>query len=146
MRAGHLSGGPRSLTNKRPFVLKSRACRLSPRAIVSGLISLLPPSQPRYNQVVTRQLEAVFVGGVLRPLEPPPLTENQHILVTISDVPGPATPPNRAEEMKWLGEHGDEFRGQWLALRSSELLSSGPRALVVREEARQKGCPRPLNI
>ncbi len=95
---------------------------------------------------MTRQLEAVFVGGVLRPLEPLTLTENQHVLVTISDAPVPATSPSRAEEMKWLSAHGDEFRGQWLALRGSELLSSGPRALVVREEARQKGCPRPLMV
>jgi predicted DNA-binding antitoxin AbrB/MazE fold protein len=34
-----------------------------------------------------RQLEAVFEQGVLRPLEPLSLQEQQHVFVTITDVP-----------------------------------------------------------
>ena len=34
---------------------------------------------------MTKQVEAVYENGVLRPLEPLPLAENQHVKVTISE-------------------------------------------------------------
>ena len=34
-----------------------------------------------------RQVQAVYEGGRLRPLEPLALTEHQHVIVTIEDVP-----------------------------------------------------------
>jgi predicted DNA-binding antitoxin AbrB/MazE fold protein len=36
---------------------------------------------------MTRQVEAVFREGVLRPVEPLVLAENEHVLVTISNIP-----------------------------------------------------------
>lgn len=36
---------------------------------------------------MTRQLEAIFQGGVLRPLQPLPLLEDQKVFVTIATIP-----------------------------------------------------------
>lgn len=38
---------------------------------------------------MTRQLEAVFQGGVLRPLQPLNLLEDQKVLVTVATIPAP---------------------------------------------------------
>ena len=35
---------------------------------------------------MTKQVEAVYENGLLRPLEPLPLAEQQHVQVTISDL------------------------------------------------------------
>ena len=101
---------------------------------------------PAYNQIMARQLEAVFKEGVLRPVEPLLLAENQHVLVTIADIPEPVTSLTRTDESKWLQMNQDEYRGQWVALQGKELVSYGPEALVVRDEARRKGFPRPLMV
>lgn len=95
---------------------------------------------------MTRQLEAVFTQGVLRPVEPLSLTENQHVIVTISDVPTPVISLSRDEELNWLQLHQNEYRGQWVALQGSELLSFGAKAIAVREAAGEKGFDRPLMI
>ena len=54
---------------------------------------------------MTRQLEAVFEGGVLRPLEPLPLREKQRVLITITDTPSGAEDFTRKAEMEWLHQH-----------------------------------------
>jgi len=36
---------------------------------------------------MTKQVEAVYENGVLRPLEPLPLDEHQRVTLTVSDVP-----------------------------------------------------------
>ncbi len=38
---------------------------------------------------MTRQVEAVYENGVLRPLEPLPLDEHQRVTVTVSDTEDP---------------------------------------------------------
>jgi predicted DNA-binding antitoxin AbrB/MazE fold protein len=94
---------------------------------------------------MVQQLEAVFEHGVLRPLEPLSLTENQHVLVTISDFPADSeAASHRYEEQEWLSVHSGEYRGQWVALQGNVLLSHGPRAQAVLDEARRKGVQRPL--
>jgi predicted DNA-binding antitoxin AbrB/MazE fold protein len=96
---------------------------------------------------MVKQLEAVFEQGVLRPLEPLSLTENQHVLVTISDFPADTeVASHRYEEQEWLSVHGHEYRGQWLALQGNALISHGPRAQAVLDEARRKGVPLPLIV
>lgn len=102
---------------------------------------------------MVQQLEAVFEQGVLRPLEPLSLTENQHVLVTISDIiEAEKTSAQvdkasaRVDEREWLSIHRGEYRGQWVALQGNVLLSHGPRAQAVLDEARRKGVPRPLLV
>ncbi|HXB68801.1 MAG TPA: antitoxin AF2212-like protein [Candidatus Acidoferrales bacterium] len=93
---------------------------------------------------MTRQVEAVFEQGVLRPLEPLSLPEQQHVFVTITDVPVKGTGGSRQAEMAWLDAHGHEYLGQWVALQGDVLLSHGSNARAVRDEARQKGIQFPL--
>jgi predicted DNA-binding antitoxin AbrB/MazE fold protein len=102
---------------------------------------------------MVQQLEAVFEQGVLRPLEPLSLTENQHVLVTISDIKAAEKPSravdkiaSRVAEQDWLSAHGHEYRGQWVALQGDVLLSHGPKGQAVLDEARNKGVPRPLLV
>lgn len=96
---------------------------------------------------MTRQVEAVFKDGVFRPVEQGLLlAENQHVMITISDMPTAVPSVGREEELKWLRSHGSEYRGQWVALQGGDLLSHGDKALAVRKEARKKGFARPLMV
>ena len=93
-----------------------------------------------------RQLEAVFEGGVLRPLEPLSLKENQRVLLTVTDAPSVTEKSERKAEMEWLRQHEHRYLGQWVALDGSTLLSHGSDAHAVRDEARQKGIMQPLLV
>jgi predicted DNA-binding antitoxin AbrB/MazE fold protein len=100
---------------------------------------------------MVRELEAVFENGLLRPLEPLSLEEQQRVHVTITDVTladamSPDTFNHRYPEQKWLAAHQLEYAGQWVALEGDVLLSHGPDALAVREEARRKGVDLPLMV
>ncbi len=95
-----------------------------------------------------RELEAVFEGGVLRPLEPLSLVENQHVRVTIADAPAvrEVAYNDRRAEQEWIAAHGDEYPGEWVALEGEALLSHGADAFAVRDEARGKGVQHPLMV
>lgn len=93
-----------------------------------------------------RQLEAVFEGGVLRPLEPLSLKEKQRVLVTITDTSPVAAELARKAEMEWLDENKHLYLGQWVALHGSTLMSHGSDARTVRDQARQKGVFRPFLV
>lgn len=99
---------------------------------------------------MVKQLEAVFEGGVLRPLAPLALPEHQRVTITIDTrevavAPAAMKPYNdRKAEMAWLAAHSDEYRGQWVALDGDTLVSHGLQALAVRDEARSKGVEVPL--
>jgi predicted DNA-binding antitoxin AbrB/MazE fold protein len=93
---------------------------------------------------MVHRFEAVFENGVLRPLGPLPLKDHQRVTLTIADE-SPVENPRYAEQ-RWLREHGAEYEGQWLALDGDRLLSHGPQARPVREEARRKGVDRPLMV
>lgn len=99
-----------------------------------------------YNRLMVRQLEAVYEHGILRPLQPLSLDERQHVLVTIADLPDVHAVAARSEEQEWIRNHGALYAGQWVALHGSELVSHGPKARVVRDEARAKGVERPLLV
>ena len=54
---------------------------------------------------MTRVVEAIFEDGVLKPLEPLPLTNQQHVTLTVHDsVEGPEPPNARRAEMRWIGD------------------------------------------
>jgi predicted DNA-binding antitoxin AbrB/MazE fold protein len=95
---------------------------------------------------MVRQLEAIFEQGVLRPLEPLSLPEKQHVLLTITDVTAMNAVNARSAEQEWLSDHSHEYRGQWVALDGSVLLGHGPKARLVRDQARQKGIQQPLLV
>ena len=92
-----------------------------------------------------RHLEAVYEGGVLRPLEALPLSEKQHVIITITDELLPETAINdRKREMQWVRLHGQEYAGKWVAVEGDRLLSSGRKAKPVLEHAQAQGVARPL--
>jgi predicted DNA-binding antitoxin AbrB/MazE fold protein len=95
---------------------------------------------------MTRQLEAVFEKGLLRPMEPLRLEESQRVLLTITDIPS-ATPVHaRKAEQEWLEAHPDQYCGEWLALDGLTFVSHGRDARAVRDEARRQGVARPLLV
>lgn len=49
-----------------------------------------------------------------------------------------------ATELRWIDEHRSEYAGQWVAVRGSRLLSSGPDGKKVFEAARAAGDDRPF--
>ena len=95
---------------------------------------------------MVRQLEAVYEHGILRPLQPLSLDERQHVLLTISDLQDLPACLARTQEQEWISAHGALYPGQWVALQGSELISHGPRARAVRDEARAKGVEHPLLV
>jgi len=95
---------------------------------------------------MVKQVEAVFEHGVFRPLEPLSLPEHQRVVITIDDRATTVPYNPRKAEMEWLDVHGNEYIGQWVALEGGTLLSHGPRAVAVRDEARSKGSERPLIV
>lgn len=74
------------------------------------------------------------------------LAEDEHVLVAISEIATPVVSLSLTEELEWLREHENEYRGQWVALDGHQLISHGSKAKVVRDEARKLGVPRPLVV
>ena len=95
---------------------------------------------------MTKHAEAIFEDGILRPLGPLLLQDKQHVLLTITDASAPGANSGRMPEQEWLRAHGQEYSGQWVALNGEGLLSHGPDARMVRDEARAKGVQTPLMV
>jgi predicted DNA-binding antitoxin AbrB/MazE fold protein len=94
---------------------------------------------------MTKQLEVVYESGVLRPLEPLPFAEQQHLVVTVSDELRPKPPFNdRRREREWLELNGPSYAGQWVAVEGDQLISQGDSAKAVLQQARAKGVPNPI--
>ena len=86
---------------------------------------------------MTRTVEVVYEGGVLRPLEPLPFAENQRLRITVSEEEKQERPGEpdlyRRKEMDWIGLHAKEYPGEYVALSGNRLLSHGKdRSEVVR--------------
>jgi predicted DNA-binding antitoxin AbrB/MazE fold protein len=94
---------------------------------------------------MTREFEAIYEDGVLKPVEPLGLAEKQRVMLRLSDVAKPAPHPgSRAEEMRWIGENAHLYKGEYVALQGSELVSHGRDGHAVLAEARGKGVKQPL--
>lgn len=52
----------------------------------------------------------------------------------------------RTVEQAWLREHQAEYQGQWVVLEGDRLISHGPDAKAVIEEARAAGITRPFLV
>ena len=96
---------------------------------------------------MTKQVEVVYEGGVLRPLEPLPFAEQQHLIVTVTDQTPSGQPFNaREHEQEWLRAHAGEFAGHWVALDGDRLLSHGENGREVLEQAWRQGVEEPLVV
>ena len=102
--------------------------------------------------VMVRQLDAVFEAGVLRPLEPLALSEQQRVRLTLDDHPLPqhvdaVSGKNLCgEELSWLATEAGPYAGQWVALSGSRLVAHGPEAATVHAAARAANVERPLLV
>lgn len=47
---------------------------------------------------------------------------------------------------KWIGEHKEEFLGQWVCLEGDELIAHGSDALEVNRRAREAGIKSPFIV
>ncbi|HKA02084.1 MAG TPA: DUF5678 domain-containing protein, partial [Candidatus Solibacter sp.] len=93
-----------------------------------------------YNQGMVREVEAIFEDGVLKPVEPLPLAEKQRVRVTFDDAVEQPEPPNaRLAEMRWIGENAHNYKGEYVAIQDSEMVSHGKDGMSVIREARSKG-------
>jgi len=72
---------------------------------------------------VIQHAEAIFEDGPLRPLEPLSLQDKQHVLLRITDASAPGANSNPMQEQEWLRAHGQEYCGQWVALKGVDLVS-----------------------
>ena len=59
-------------------------------------IAVASPTDPGVESNVTTAIEAVYEGGVLRPLEPLPLPEHTHVRISVE------TLPVDSERAEWL--------------------------------------------
>jgi predicted DNA-binding antitoxin AbrB/MazE fold protein len=96
---------------------------------------------------MTRQVEVVYEAGLLRPLEPLPFRDRQHLTVTVTDEsPGRRTFNNREREQQWLRTHGAGHAGDWVALDGDRLVAHGKNGREVLEQAWSDGIQEPLVI
>jgi predicted DNA-binding antitoxin AbrB/MazE fold protein len=99
---------------------------------------------------MTRQLEAVYEQGVLRPLEPLSLAEHQRVRLTLEDQPAqlswesPEPVNERREELQWLSKEAAPYAGEWVALNGSRLVAHGVKFTDVSAAASAAGIEDPF--
>lgn len=91
-----------------------------------------------------QQVEAVFEQGALRPLGPLKLGDQEHVIVSVHRVAATRASGTRLDEQRWLDLHGQQYRGQWVAIDGHRLISHGSKAAAVLEAARRLGVQRPV--
>lgn len=99
-------------------------------------------------------IEAVYQNGVLRPLNAPPLQENERYRLIIDQAetePEPArqeiiSAPDRSREYAWIKKHGAAYSGEYVALEGEQLLAHGPDGAIVLTTAQQTGVAVPFLI
>jgi hypothetical protein len=90
-------------------------------------------------------LEVENESGVLRPLEPLPFAEQQHLVVTVTDELHPNSVFSaREREQEWLRLNGPRYAGQWVAIEGEKLVGHGESARAVLQQARAEGVLHPL--
>jgi len=98
---------------------------------------------------MTRQLEAVYERGILRPLQPLDLVEHQRVHLTVEDWPTRVSwvsePVNeRSEELLWLAKESCQYAGEWVALDGHRLVAHGEKLANVTAAAKTAGVLHPF--
>ena len=89
---------------------------------------------------MTREFEAIYENGVLKPDEPLPFADKERVKVKVSNGVDSAKPVNhRYEEMAWIEANAHLYKGEYVAQMGSELVSHGRDGRAVIEEARNTG-------
>ena len=99
---------------------------------------------------MSRQLEAVYEHGVLRPLEPLGLAEHQRVRLTLEEHPAPLTWESselvneRHDELRWLAKESGPYAGEWVALDGPRLVAHGEKLAEVNAAAIAAGIIEPF--
>ena len=99
---------------------------------------------------MTRQFEAVYEHGVLRPLEPLVLPEHQRVRLTLEERPArlswESSEPidERREELQWLAKETGPYSGEWVALDGPRLVAHGAKLADVSAAAAAAGIGEPF--
>jgi hypothetical protein len=94
---------------------------------------------------MTKQLEVIYEGGVLRPLQPLPFAERQRLTVTVSGETAAALNCNpRGREFEWLRVNASKYAGKYVAVDGDRLVGVGDSVRSVLEQARDNGFSHPL--
>jgi predicted DNA-binding antitoxin AbrB/MazE fold protein len=99
---------------------------------------------------MARQLEAVCEQGILRPLEPLALAENQRVRLTLEETPArlswtsPGPVNERREELQWLAKESAPYAGEWVPIHGPTLVAHGEKLAGVRAAAKAAGAIDPL--
>ena len=100
-------------------------------------------------------IEAIYEAGILKPLAPlPKLAEHSRVRVTIEAADQPPTVRRStrervdlSQEMEWVRQHRDEYRGQWVVLAGDRLVgyaATAAEATAFVEQARAEGVQTPF--
>ncbi|MCI0663452.1 MAG: DUF5678 domain-containing protein [Acidobacteria bacterium] len=60
----------------------------------------------------------------------------------VEPIPLPDPAPNR----RWMEEHAEDYRGQWVALTNGQLIAHGADGIAVAKAADDSGAPIPLLV
>jgi hypothetical protein len=60
----------------------------------------------------------------------------------VEPIPLPDPGPNQ----RWMEEHTEEYRGQWVALNNGQLIAHGADGVAVAKAADDSGAPIPLLV
>ena len=99
---------------------------------------------------MTRQFEAVYEHGILRPLEPLVLPEHQLVRLTLDErsarLSWESTEPvnERREELQWLAGESGPYAGEWVALDGPRLVAHGEKLAAVSAAAKAAGVIEPF--
>ena len=94
---------------------------------------------------MTKQLDAIYDSGVLRPLEPLPFADQQRLHVTVTDETGDKKAFDRRDrEFLWLDRHSGDYAGEWVALDGERLLAHGIDGRAVTQQAWEQGVKDPF--
>ena len=94
---------------------------------------------------MAKQLEVIYEHGVLRPLQPLPFADKQHLIVTVTGESASGLPYNpRQKEMEWLRDNGSRYAGRYVAVEGDQLVGEGDSVKSAIERARARGFPHPL--
>jgi hypothetical protein len=88
----------------------------------------VPRIQALVNQERIREARALVKEGLLHNPSEPGLREWSEVQAPakmLPSIPRKGTDFDRSAEMRWLEEHVDEYRGQWVAVLGHELLAHG---------------------
>jgi Family of unknown function (DUF5678) len=100
--------------------------------VVNAIVEMPASEKARLLDLLSAQLT---VNGEERNAE-------QDQVKLVEPIPLPDPGPNR----RWMEEHTEQYRGQWVALDNGQLIAHGADGIAVAKAADDSGAPIPLLV